>query len=85
MISKEHKYPSTGCNVHVSSVGPGWSSEIDLQQMVVTAGEWTKREEKGLQAEPWRIHMQEVDVGMFASAFVGKMGGEKARDRYKVY
>ena len=39
MISKEHKYPSTGCNVHVFSVGPGWSSEIDLQQMVVTAGE----------------------------------------------
>ena len=22
---------------------------------------------------------------MFASAFVGKMGGEKARDKYKVY
>lgn len=53
--------------------------------MVVTAGEWTEREEKGLRAEPWRIHMQEVDVGMFPSAFVGEMGGEKARDKYKVY
>ena len=66
-----------GCNVHVSSVGSGWSSEIDLQQMLVTAGERTEREEKRLRAEPWRIHMQEVDVGMFASAFVGKWGEKR--------